>query len=314
MAVNIFGLSGSSRKQDFTNKNYVDSKFIILTRDLEKKLEKSDGVLTGNLNAGGNQITGLPEPFADSDACNKKYLDSKTIALTDNLQVKADKQYVDKLIMQTIDNVIKHVDAAIGKAIGNLDIITRTSVVDLVRDNLKYPTNSLDAVNQKYVQLSIVDIGKLIPIATAISDIFQKYPEDNIRNYKDDFYTRLQNVKLLINAYEESTEFHKTNIFADLSSNSFINGLNFLIVTVIENLPVNIFQELKRVLVGENLSQSPIQPGVLKRYRYFITKRANVIDPTRSDDKLQLLIYKNLLLIDLGFAYFIESLLMKLIQ
>ena len=282
MSINVFGSLG---KTIAVSKKYIDSKFNTLVNNLKLKSDKN---VSADIDMNNHSILNVKAPVDFNHVVNKRYVDEQ------------DKLNRDQL--NTVDENSKFRVSIFGDSmLGDLDVNHYTLA------NLKYPTNSLDAVNQKYVQLSIygvtVDIGKLIQVATAISDIFQKYPEDNIRNYKDDFSTSLQNVKLLVNAYEESTEFHKTNIFADLSSNSFINGLNFLIVTVIENLPVNIFQELKRVLVGENLSQTPIQPGVLKRDRYFITKRVKVIDPTGSDDRLQLLICKNLLLIDLGFPY-----------
>ena len=74
MAVTVFGSSGESSNMD---KNYVDSKFIILTRNIDTKLEKSGGVLTGNLNMGNKRITDLSDPILDKDVCNKKYVDSK---------------------------------------------------------------------------------------------------------------------------------------------------------------------------------------------------------------------------------------------
>src|SRR5271163_4123559 len=72
MVVNIFGSSGESSNMDM---NYVDSKFIILARDLDTKLAKSGGILTGNLDMGNSKIVNLQESTEEQDAVSKKYVD-----------------------------------------------------------------------------------------------------------------------------------------------------------------------------------------------------------------------------------------------
>ena len=88
-------------------------------------------------------------------------------------------------------------------------------------------------------------------------------------------------------------------LFVDLKVN---------IIRIIEDLPKDIFQELKEELNEEKLFSTPDR-GIRKRYRKFIIKRTEQFDSGGLNEQLQLLLYKNLLLIDIGFVYLIDSLL-----
>lgn len=46
------------------------------------KLDAAGGTMTGSLNMGGNQITGLPDPEKDSDAVNKAYMLERILSIT----------------------------------------------------------------------------------------------------------------------------------------------------------------------------------------------------------------------------------------
>ena len=98
------------------------------------------------------------------------------------------------------------------------------------------------------------------------------------------------------------------------------------IVKIIEDLPKNIFQELKQELnkesrqagisdlpSAEKLFSAP-RRGILKRFRRFLIKRTEEIDSGGTNKQLQLLLYKNLLLIDIGFVYLMDSLLRNLLE
>src|SRR3989454_470868 len=73
MSVNIFG-SSSSNKSNTNNNNYTDSKFITLTKNLNRKLDKSGGTLSGDINMGTNEISLSHEAEEEHDVPNKKYV------------------------------------------------------------------------------------------------------------------------------------------------------------------------------------------------------------------------------------------------
>src|SRR5437870_10335201 len=73
MSVNIFGSSGN--KSNANNIKYIDSKFITLMKNLGTKLDKSGGVLSGDLNMGTSKITLSHEAEEEHDVHNKKYID-----------------------------------------------------------------------------------------------------------------------------------------------------------------------------------------------------------------------------------------------
>jgi hypothetical protein len=60
-----------SDPKDLVNKGYVDS-------IKDQSLPKSGGTMTGDINMGGNKVTGLPTPTDAGDAVNKGYVDAKT--------------------------------------------------------------------------------------------------------------------------------------------------------------------------------------------------------------------------------------------
>ena len=95
----------------------------------------------------------------------------------------------------------------------------------------------------------------------------------------------------------------------DLSSCTILVDLKVNMIKIIEVLPKNIFQELKEELNKEKLFSTPTERGIRKRFRRFLVKYTEQIDSEGVNEELQLLLYKNLLLIDIGFVYLIDSLL-----
>jgi hypothetical protein len=76
MSVNNFGLHSNNSKPDVSKKD-LDSKFIVLTKNLQTKVDKAGDVMTGDLNMGSNKITCTCIPNADEVLTNKGYVDSK---------------------------------------------------------------------------------------------------------------------------------------------------------------------------------------------------------------------------------------------
>ena len=77
-------------------------------------------------------------------------------------------------------------------------------------------------------------------------------------------------------------------------------------------LSKDLFEELKEKLNTEKLF-SPPDKGVRKRYRRFLVKSVEQMDPEGKNSELQLLLFKNLLFIDIGFVYLIDTLLNKIL-
>ena len=73
MTANIFG-SFSSRGASNADRKYVDSKFITLTRNLDAKLDKSGGTVTGNIDVNHNRILNVKSPQDTTDAANMEYV------------------------------------------------------------------------------------------------------------------------------------------------------------------------------------------------------------------------------------------------
>ena len=61
------------------------------------------------------------------------------------------------------------------------------------------------------------------------------------------------------------------------------------------------------------LIPTPKDGTLQKKCRKFINDNVKIISPIRTDRELELLVQKNLFLIDFGFIYFIDSLLKRLL-
>ena len=84
------------------------------------------------------------------------------------------------------------------------------------------------------------------------------------------------------------------------------------IIKIILGLSIDLIKELYEELNKQKLFSSP-ERGIGKRYRRFLNKAVDEIDPEGTNSELQLLLYKNVLLIDIGFIYLIDSLLHMLL-
>ena len=73
--------------------------------------------MSGNLDMGSNKITNIKEPSEENDVASSKY--------------------VDELIIQTIDNVVKHVSSVIEKTLDNLDVASKSYVTDFIEEKFE---------------------------------------------------------------------------------------------------------------------------------------------------------------------------------
>jgi hypothetical protein len=82
--------------------------------------------------------------------------------------------------------------------------------------------------------------------------------------------------------------------------------LKYFILTIIEEIPKEQFIILKRRLIDERLILTPSEGSQLMKVRRFITK---ITKANRDNEKLELLIQKSLIIVDLGFPYIPDTLL-----
>src|SRR3989441_219271 len=295
MSVNVFG-SRLKTKSSFDTS--INLKFITLVKNMQTKLDKSGDKMTGTLEMGENKISGLADPASDSDASNKKYVNSK---------IKADsvltKLYIDTLLhtkLDTNDDEVcnkKYLDAKIQQE------STSTKLYIENRFNVLDTYNKINAQNDDLTAENIFDIGSVINNLLKEKDI-------RAEQFSKGFHC----VENLYEKYIEIFEIvdDERSTIPDILK-SYVYDLKVAIVKVIEDLPRNIFMELKVKLMRENLLSTSEVKTLQKRYRRFINGASKIIDPQRTNETLELLIQKNLLLIDLGYAYFTESLLERLL-
>ena len=90
MNVNNFGLYSNNSKSIVSRKD-LDSKFILLTKNLQTKVDKAGDDMTGDLNMGSNKICNVGKPVNRLDVANKEYVDLDFLVLTSDLQSKMNK-------------------------------------------------------------------------------------------------------------------------------------------------------------------------------------------------------------------------------
>lgn len=63
---------------EFTALSEIMKNYQEISAEVAKKLNKSGGVMSGNIDMAGNKIENITLPVADNDAASKKYIDDKT--------------------------------------------------------------------------------------------------------------------------------------------------------------------------------------------------------------------------------------------
>ena len=186
--------------------------------------------------------------------------------------------------------------------------------------NTKIPVDPLDAVNKLYIQISMqkddITMEKLLQIGTIVEHLLDKYKANIIvNNYRNQLSKCIYYVQVIYREYSVLFDGRDVNVAPELlDSCTLFTDLKILIIRIIEVLLEDIFTELKEELIRANLVTTPEGRNIRKRHRRFIIRLAKDVDPMHSNQKFELTVQKNLLLIDLGFIYFIESLLKVLLD
>jgi hypothetical protein len=240
-----------------------------------------------------HKITNLANPISDNDASNKKYVKSEI-----KNESIITKLYIDTLLHTKLDK----------------NVTEDLNMNNFAITNVKKQIDPLCADLKLYVQVSLqkddVAIVKLLKFGEIILDLFNKYKHNIIlNNYRSEISTSVYNVATMISKYSEIFD----NIFELPSTCNLFLNLKVIIIKIIEMLPEEMFLDLKKELMTTDLISTPEDKTLRKKYRRFINKNVKLIDPARLNKQLELLVQKNLLLIDFGFVYFINSLLEKLL-
>ena len=209
----------------------------------------------------------------------------------------ATKDYVDA---QTGLKVNKMGDEMFGKLDMNFNTIS----------NVKFPVSSLDAINKIYLQVTMkpheISLENLVKIANVVSVVIGRNPD--LQKYVDYFnrmYTLVTRLSAVFNEVFEGKD-----IVNEIADFTYIKDLQVVIIAVIEELyDYDEFIDLKNNLMNEKLVLTPEKGTVRRRYRKFV----NGIGPKmRNTNIRELLIQKNLLLIDLGFICLSEDIMAEL--
>ena len=283
--INLFGMT---IKPGVTSKEYIDSKFISLTKAMQTKVDIAGDKMTGNLDMSNNRITSVGNPVDIQDCITKQYLDSVISPINRKVQLKINVEGDSML--------------------GDLDMNWYTVA------NVKFPLSPYDAANKLYLQMytetNEVNVEKLLKIGEIISIILSKY--DFLKQYKTDFINSLAYAIPMFSQYKKSSESY-AGYAEDISRCAIFVDLKVNTIRMVEFLSKNVFHELKEELNKEQLFSVP-ERGIRKRFRRFLIKSAEQIDSGAVNQQLQLLLAKNLLLIDTGFVYLIDSLLRILLE
>src|SRR2546426_7458880 len=140
MSVNIFG-SSSSNKSNTNHNKYADSKFITLTKNLNSKLDKSGGTLSGDINMGTSKITLSLKAEEEHDVPNKKYIDGvifQTVSNNGQSIIDLSKNVVTK---EQLTEILKT------KLDKNVEINMNNNFIS----NLLDPQDKQDATTKGYV-------------------------------------------------------------------------------------------------------------------------------------------------------------------
>ena len=285
----IFGLDINlyleRRKQKIQDKNYLRN-FQALQKQFVKKQ------INGDIHMSMAQIKELGEPINNDNA--------------------ATKIYVDKEIDNKINNCVTYDQGSIDLEWGNIH-------------NVKLPLKPYDAISRLYLSMFFrqddTNMDKLLQIARVLKGTIQSRPNHNTAKYFQQFSDCFENCNKLNNYYQlvlikrDSAKnvrdlFRHCIIFVELKAH---------IITLIENLDSNIFDAVKEQMQSYELITPNINSGEdnnefpCKRFRRFINKTFKDIDPTKKTSEMELLVKKNSLIFDLGFVYFIQPLLERLL-
>jgi hypothetical protein len=231
---------------------------------------------------------------------------------------KLAKLFVDKIDLLIRDELNKKLTLKLNLN-GDDDMTNDLNLSGHLVSEVGFPQDDFDVINKCYLQISKqvdeIEVTDLNNLAELISKLLEKYKDiDVIKKYSGQFKSAYNYVQVLLQKYHELFKDKELKEIApDLNFCPLFTDLKVSIIKIFEILPEYIFIELKKKMQNEELIKMPEEKTIRKKYRRFLNKLAAGYDPARSNPYFELLIQKNLLLIDFGFIYFIEYLLKRML-
>ena len=177
--------------------------------------------------------------------------------------------------------------------------------------SVKFPKDNWDVVNMLYIkeftQLNTVGIPTLIDIGKILLQLLQQ--DKTMVIYKDNFFEILKICENLVDDYINIFKQKElVKILEELQNYCLLfKDLKIHIINLILNLPDKMFLDFKSSIEINNLLvKSDDLKKVVYRFKTFLRQKDKTIDPNKRDN---LLVQKNLLILDLGFIYLNENIL-----
>ena len=146
-------------------KNYIISKFITISKYIKTKLDISGGHITGDINMNNNSIINVKEPQSDNEVITKGYVTHFCADLSKDL-IKTNDDNISTVATLLQQNINKKLNVDGDVLNGDLDMNWHNL------SNTRFPVDSLDAVNQLYVQILTqnhsINCEKLMQIANIL--------------------------------------------------------------------------------------------------------------------------------------------------
>jgi hypothetical protein len=272
---------------------------------------------------------------------DKKYVDSKFITITRNLDskmnisggkltgnldlgnnkiinVKLPEESKDVVVKDYCDNNIERVKLEMDSRISSLDNRDVTKSLDMnwnTINNLKFPMTSLDAINKEYLlaatQRESIGIEYLLEISEVIYNIVLNNNDMNsLREYVEQFIFIYTRISLITENYFKLNIGNGITLM--LQRHMGMNDLKINFIKLIEVVPKQVFEAIKMQLARKNLISAATLGPLNIHFRTVINLSHSKKNPEGSDVHLKLLVDKNILLLSLGLLWIMGEVFEKL--
>jgi hypothetical protein len=292
-----------------------DSSFKTLSRILDTKLDRN---ITSDISLNDNRITNVKLPINDNDVVTKGYCLSKngdvmtgTLDMSNNIitNVKFPTNDNDVVTKGYCLSKLEHIEDTLNSKLDR-NITEDISLNNNRIINVKEPINDNDVATKGYVNLITrtpiqgeIDLETLCSIGEIFRKMYNNYATDLSYKLRNNFLSSLNRSVSMYNKYKNMSDMYVRNI-NELSNCTMFEDLKRSIINIIENLSKDVFYELKK-----ELKIVAVEKGTRKRFQRFLIKCSEVKYPNGICEEIQLLLDKNILLLDMGFIYFIDPLL-----
>ena len=286
-SVSVWGLSGRSSSLPAMD----------ISKQLDSKVDKYGSEMYGVLNMNNKTIQNVGMPINNSDCATKLYSDNSFLRLYD--EIAEGVSYNVALVRQDMQAFL---NLKGGVMAGNIDM-----KLNFVK-NIAFPLGDLDAVNKIYLKIASqrdeISVENLFKLA---EHVLQKIPENLVtyRSLLDQVYTRAKSIMNIFFKLEG------VELIPEFMNYAYITELKVIIIFIIEEVINEEFLIFTTALINDDLIITYDRTGFITECCRIVEKFVGFCNPDRKNLELDLLRQKNLLLINLGFMYFSDTLLEK---